>query len=129
MDHMRCKCGAIDKWRDPVVWMPRENNKVADGLADLTMDRRLSWQKFFPTTLDWSQAHVIIQTDGGRRAEDCAAANWIFGLWDSDMKKYEPYMAGGIFIEVSCTVFKAEAIAIDEASAHVQSFLRSVANT
>ena len=27
-------------WDDPVRWMPREYNKVADGLADLTMDRR-----------------------------------------------------------------------------------------
>ena len=71
----------------------------------------------------------IIQTACGLRAADCAAASWIIGLWDSDSQKYEPYMAGGTFIEIFCTVFKAEAIAIDEASAHVHSFLRSVANS
>ena len=101
VDHMRCKFSTPDRWWDPVAWMPHEHNKVADGLADLTMDRQQPWEKIFPTTLNARQAHVLIQTDGGLRTENCAAASRIIGLWGSDQQKYEPCMAGGTFIETS----------------------------
>ena len=64
--------------------------------------------------------------DGGV-GEAVAATSWILGLWGSVQQKYELCMAGGTFIEAACTVFSAEAIAIDEASARVQTFLRTVA--
>ena len=60
------------------------------------------------------QANILVLTDGGLRDDDCAAACWIIGLWDSENHKYEPYQAGGSHLESSSTVLLAEAIAIDE---------------
>ena len=37
---------------DLVQWLSRKHNKVADRLADLTMDRRQTWTKTFNTELD-----------------------------------------------------------------------------
>ena len=127
IDHLRCKWIPPHKWADPVAWMPRCHNKVADGLADYTMDRRSSWNLQYETTLPLKQSNIIVQTDGGLREEGCAAASWIIGLWDATAHTYEPYGAGGVFLNTRCTVFMAEAIAIDEASAHVKRFLEEAA--
>ena len=67
-------------WKDPVLWMARCHNKVADGLADHTMDLRRSWRKSFTATLEVDNANIIVQTDGGLREGDCAAASSIIGL-------------------------------------------------
>ena len=125
VDHLRCKWSPPQRWSDPVVWMPRCHNKVADGLADFTMDRRTSWQQTYTTTMTPAQSNIIVQTDGGLRKGDCAAASWVIGFWSSDAQSFEPYEAGGVFLNTSCTVFMAEAIAIDEASASVQRLLRA----
>ena len=50
LDHFLRKWGTPTMWGDPVVWMARRHNKVADGLADLTMDSRKSWEKSFTTS-------------------------------------------------------------------------------
>ena len=111
---------------DPVQWWRRCHNKVADGLADLTMDRRTTWRKQFDTTLDAMKSNIVVQTDGGLREDDCAAAAWIIGLWGTVDGKdvFEPFIIHGTFLELPCTAFGAEAIALDEASAEV-AMLRS----
>ena len=106
--------------------MPRSHNKVADGLADHTMDKKSSWQHRCTASLNLAESNIIIQTDGGLREEDCAAAAWIIGVWRVDSQTFEPLEAGGVFLEKSCTVFMAEAIAIDEASANVQRLFREI---
>ena len=58
----------------------------------------------------------------------CAAAAWIIGLCDSEGRSYEPLKAGGTFINMPCTVFMTEAIALDEASAEVQRILQSISH-
>lgn len=63
----------------------------------------------------------MIQTDGGVREGHCAAAAWIIGVWvcaDGD-NHFEPLVVHGTFLEATCSVFEAEAIALDEASAEV----------
>ena len=112
---------------DPVQWMPREHNKVADGLADLTMDIQKSWARRYRSSLPPGGANVVVQTDGGLRDGDCAASAWIIGLWGirSGAWTYEPLVAGGVFLDLPCTVFKAEAIALDEASREVVALLTS----
>ncbi len=69
---------------------------------------------------------MLIQSDGGLREGDCAGAAWIIGLWGEDGHglRYEPLAAHGRFLEPSCLVFLAEAIALDEASAELQRLFR-----
>ncbi len=107
---------------DPVVWMPRDHNKVADGLADFTMDGAASWSKTYTTALRLPEANVIVQTDGGRRSQGCAAAAVIIGLFAivAGQPLYEPWLAEGHFLTEAVTVFEAEAIALDIASEKVK---------
>ena len=113
--------------QDPVQWWRRSHNKVADGLADLTMDQRRTWTKRFFTSIHITCANMIIQTDGGRRDGDCAAAAWTIGHWgEADGEPtFEPLVAHGTLLDDTCTVFGAEAIALDEASREVDALLKS----
>ena len=108
--------------------MPRCHNKVADGLADLTMDRRCSWRRRFSTTLNQTTANIIVQTDGGLRQGDCAAAAFIIGFWGRAGQglTYEPWVVHGTFLESSRSAFAAEAIALDEASAELEKLLSAI---
>ena len=110
-------------WEDPVVWMRRSHNKVADGLADWTMDHATTWEREYPTTIDITHANVIIQTDGGRRSSMCAAASVVAGVLSIRQGKliYEPFYARGTFISHDVTVLQTEAIALDEATRYVRS--------
>jgi hypothetical protein len=115
----------------PVSWAGRKQlvedpYKVADGLADHTMDLRRSWKKSFTTKLRIGGANLVVQTDGGLREGDCAAASFIIGLWGDDGSgaRYEPLHSQGTYLDQSWTVFAVEAIALDEASAEVARILR-----
>ena len=113
---------------DPVQWFPRKFNKVADGLADHTMDQRSSMDVYFKITLQIERANIVVQTDGGLRPSDCAAAAWIIGFWGEVDSKiaYEPVSAHGLFLESRCTVFMAEAVALDRATEEVERMLAKV---
>ena len=119
--HLACQWTPPYLWDEPVRWLPRSYNKVADGLADLTMDRRETWTRRFASG-GISGSNLIVQTDGGLREGDCAAASFIIGCWR--MGKYEPLVAHGTYLKCSCTLFQAEAIALDEATAAVQTLIR-----
>ena len=96
--------------------MPRKHNKVADGLADLTMDRRSSWSRVFQTSLQIQCSNIVVQTDGGRRPqEDIAASSMVVGVVGSveGSLVYEPCFAQGVFMSSGVSVFQAEAIALD----------------
>ena len=99
---------------------------MADGLADLTMDRRQSWSKKYITKLDPQHSNLVIQTDGGLREGDCAAAAWIAGLWGrlDGAPLFEPLMVQGTFLESNVSVFSAEAIALDEATTAVDNLIQ-----
>ena len=100
---------------------------MADGLADLTMDLRQTWEKRYDTTLKIHESNLLIQTDGGLREENCAAAASVVGLWGGDGEdfRHEPFLAHGALLEASTTVFAAEAIALDEATSRVQQIMSS----
>ena len=66
--------------QDPVQWWRRDYNKVADGLADFTMDKRCTWTRKYTTIQRIDKANLIIQTDGELRERDCAAASFIIRL-------------------------------------------------
>ena len=101
--------------------MSRDLNKVADGLADHTMDLKRSWEERYDHTLHISAANIVVQSDGGLRENGEGAAAWIIGLWSKG--KYEPLVAHGTYLEAGSTVFLTEAIALDEASTEVQRLL------
>ena len=108
--------------------MPRCHNKVADGLADLTMDVARSWEKKFETRLAPAGSNLVVQTDGGLRQHGCAAAAWIVGLWGviDGNYVYEPLIAHGTFVSTSVSVFGCEAIALAEAGAAMDSLIGDV---
>ena len=65
------------------------------------------------------------QTDGSIRAEDCAAAAFIVGLWSPD-GNYQPLLAHGTFLKQAQTVFMLDATALDEAGSAVEHLLSVV---
>ena len=129
VDHYCCKWTPPRVWGEPVRWMDRSHNKVADGLADLTMDNGYSWHKEFAFTTDISGSNLVIQTDGGLREGQCAAAAWIIGAWavNGQTVRFEPLVGHGSWLEASCSAFAAEAIALDEASAEATQIIRRCA--
>jgi len=76
-----------------------------------------------------TSSNVVVQTDGGLREGDCAAAAWVIGLWGmcGGRLQYEPVMVQGTFLEPGISVFAAEATALDEASREVDKLLTSSA--
>ena len=110
---------------DPVVWRRREFNKVADGLADLTMDRRGGWSRQYTLSKDHSQGNCLAFSDGGKRSSCISAAAWLVVLlfWEDGQWRVEPWAAGGIFLEHDDTVFEAEAVGLEAAVSFLQKSL------
>ena len=55
---------------DPVVWHRRDYNKIADYLANHTMDRQEDWSHVFAiedADFHISEANMICHSDGGTR--------------------------------------------------------------
>ena len=130
VEHMGAGWSPPGVIQDPVQWWKRDYNKVADGLADLTMDQRRTWTKRFDTNMPMRGSNIIVQTDGGRRDGDCAAAAWTIGLWRQTAAgpKFEPMIAHGTYLDTTCTVFDTEAIALGEASKELVALLSASAN-
>ena len=74
---------------------------------------------------------MTVQTDGGLRSGDCAAAAFIIGLWveTKQEQKYEPLVAHGTFLDSNVSVLATEMIALDEASAEIDSLLAESSRT
>ena len=107
VDHYMSQWTPPQVWDDLVQWLARCHNKVADGLADLAVDKRGTVHKVFDTSLSMSECNVVAQTDGGVRSDDCAAAAWIIGLWGKKEEEYvyELWIAHGTFLDCKCTFF------------------------
>ena len=71
----------------------------------------------YDNSQDPLKSNCVIQTDGGRRSENCAAASLVIGIWAQNRDKfhYEPWFAQGTFLAGGATVSQTEAIAFDEA--------------
>lgn len=63
---------------DPVLWVKRDQNKLADYLCNVAMDRKRSWRKErridMPTEYHW-----FAVSDGGARLH-CSACGWSVGI-------------------------------------------------
>ena len=70
----------------------------------------------FAISLDPLKANWVIQSDGGRRSETCAAAAVVVGMWarNNGQLHYEPWFAQGTLFTTAVSVFQTEAIALDQ---------------
>ena len=77
------------------------------------------------TTLNPNEANIVIQTDGGRRSDQCAAASVVVGVFAmvGGVPDYQPCYAEGTYIDGNVTVFQTELIALDRAIEWMARFL------
>lgn len=81
------------------------------------MDRRETWKRVFNPAVFLDNCNIIVQTDGGRRSENCAASSVIIGTFSKigEHLKYDPLFAQGLFYNDNLSVFQTEAIALEAA--------------
>ena len=102
-----------DGWRlrwahsDWVRWFPRERNSSADALANLAMDRQISFTWQAGVKLDAADTNYVITSDGAhRKSSNMAAFGWaVFGMQGSHVFLYA---AGGRLLPLGTNSFVAE---------------------
>ena len=115
---------------NPVQWRRRCFNRIADHIANYTMDIQRSWcQKFIPPVDNVSvqKANFVIHTDGGTRANKCSSSAWYVEAHvqlPSGTASFPICMAGR-FISTPISSFTAEAIALEEAVDLIWELLRT----
>ena len=108
---------------DPVLWFPRAENKLADRLANYTMDIGRSWKKDWPIP-DGVGHNLLLQSDGGYRANKTAAAAWAIVAIQGNAVHL--VSARGIHLPDTRSAFAAEAIALDDGFEHLCMIARSL---
>ena len=109
---------------DPVHWVPRGDNQLADSLCNYTMDIGRSWTHQWGCSNLSSFCHsYVCFSDGGRRSQTSAASAWAIctGILSHGKWTFNLLMAGGIFHAGDVSSFTAEAIALQEAITSAQS--------
>ena len=108
---------------DPVLWSKRENNRLADHLCNVTMDRKRSWRE--DRRVDIPEfCNFMVFSDGGSR-KDCSASAWVIGFLstaDGHMR-LTPCLSGGIYMETRVNSFLAEAIAFEHTTAELNELI------
>ena len=109
---------------DPVIWHRRENNQIADFLANFTMETGESWLKEIePVVCDFSpdEANFICHSDGGTRKGSCSAAAWVLeaSVFKDNHRHSFPLAFRGIFFSTPVSSFTAETVALDDAVSYV----------
>ena len=108
---------------DPIVWHRREYNKIADYIANHTVDVKKTWHKecrHAQPDLDLQEASFIFHSDGGTRAEQCSSAGWFLEavVVRNDLRYTFPIALHGQYFAEPISSFLAEAMALDEAIAY-----------
>ena len=107
-----------DVLSDPVVWVRRENNKLADTFCNYTMDLGRSWQQQWPQeSCNMANCSIVCFSDGGSRSRCCAASAWALALGakHSGNWTFKLVCAGGVFHGTYVDAFEAETIALEQA--------------
>ena len=81
-------------WDDPIRWVSREYNEIADHLANYTLDLGKSWSIQYGETKFSSTQNLVGFADGGAR-KTCSASAWIAGYVDCG--NFKPITSGGVF--------------------------------
>ena len=109
---------------DPVLLVKRDQNKLADYLCNVAMDRQRSWRKErridMPTEYHW-----FAVSDGGARAH-CSACGWAVGIcfWVDRAWKFEPLVVAAEYLDPRVNSFLAEALALEHATLELKSFVK-----
>ncbi len=101
---------------DPILWVKRDKNKLADYLCNVTMDRKRSWRK--ERSIDMpSKYHWFAVSDGGARPQ-CSACGWAVGICFlvDGAYKFEPLVVAGEYLDPRVNSFLAEALALEQAT-------------
>ncbi len=108
---------------DPVLWVDRGKNKMADYLCNVTMDRKKSWRKErsidMPLDFNW-----FAVSDGGARPL-CSACGWAVGICFvvDRLQKFEPLVVAGTYLEPRVNSFLAEALALEHATLEMKELM------
>ena len=98
---------------DPVHWVPREQNSLADAFANRTMDIERTWgmQWPLPPRLQDIRHNVFLQSDGGYLGDKAAAAWAIVAAFGVEV---HILAARGVYLPTTRSSFTAEAIALED---------------
>ena len=119
---------------DPVTWQKRDYNKVADFLANFTMDTGRSWTKEVePPVPDFchTMANFICHSDGGPRRGRCSAAAWVVEaviFRDGHCLTF-PVAFRGIYFDSPVSSFTAETVALDDVVSFVSRLILRSSHT
>ena len=77
--------------------------------------------------LDLAKSSIIlVYSDGGTRPE-CSASAWMLGIASAECDKgLKPMIVSGIYFQTPSSFFLAEAIALENATKELASFIRRV---
>ena len=120
-----------DPTDDPVVWVRRESNVIADYLANYTMDNRVDWAEKIQVDRvgrNLRDFNIICHSDGGTRGQSCSSAAWCVEAlsWQSGTQTAITLAMGGLFLERPVSSFLAETLALDNC---IQTVLEMIAES
>ena len=115
-------------WDDPVIWKRRNENVIADYLANHTMNIRKSWFEVF----DWpfeghrvDECNLLVHSDGGTRCNRCSSAAWIVEVCVFQQGRWfrKPLAISGTYFDSPISSFTAECVALEECSIFIKQLL------
>ena len=114
---------------DFIEWRLRKHNKIADHVANLTMDNRksFSWRnEILLEAIRPGNCNILIFSDGGTRpADSVASGGWVAfvlgGHWGEGDDAVHLLATGGVFINQRVSAFQAEITAAESALDFVRS--------
>merc|ERR1712023_475761 len=120
----------MQAWADPVRWRPREWNKGADHLCNVSMDERISKTEVDIDELAYAikcGCNIQIHSDGGLRRGYGASMAWTIAVWHHDdaSSEWQRSLVGKqrMFLEQCKSSFVAETLALEAAIDTLSSIL------
>ena len=113
---------------DPVRWVKRDHNVVADALCNRAMDCKTNIQTTFePETA--TRFNILVHSDGGSRP-GCSSSAWIAEAvsWDEAAARWKrtTLATSATYCDTSVSSFVAEALALYHATCFFKGILRKL---
>lgn len=104
-------------YTDPIVWVSRNFNSVADRFATNTMRKGTSWNRIWRENFHGTRGNNLTGfSDGGSRDDwGVSASAWVIGTntGEGDGQHWKPLVAGGVFFNKTNSSFMVETVAAD----------------